>query len=368
MSMKKLLSVLALGSALWSAESRADTTVCVDVKLHEEEPPKAAPRPEAESEVPSPRHAAAPQRHSVIPSMLPLGQNPIDYLRRLLEHFVTHERGYQARQGDCQQTLTVELYPLVEGWTAFVRYSGTGREERVDILYGDELSQFAERAVLALLYGKPISTTIKRDTVLRADSKRAMQRIRGTNHFTMHLGTELRGGYLPTAQADGTTADSIRIFSPVALGLGYRGKFESWGIETTVGVGVGTSKIGLSENPAGGHIDYGGNLALSFHFLRYLNPRGLTSAYLGAGSTFELLWLYSIQKQSLGGYQYRDTLISGGLDVDLLMGVEFMRASRAQFFLQGGLTLPAYVVDNQEDASKVRTWLPGVTLKLGMMF
>lgn len=266
--------------------------------------------------------------------------------------------------------METELYPLAEGFTVFVRYSGTGREERVDQLFTDEISQFAERAVLALLYGKPISTTIKRDTVLRADSKRAVQRIRGTNHFAMNLGTELRGGYLPTARSDGSggVSNEIRVFSPMTLGLGYRGKFESWGVETTVGVGVGTSKTGLTNNALGGHIDYGGNLALSLHFLRYLNPRGLTSLYLGAGSSFEMLWLYAIRPREVRGSDDRSTLLSGGLDVDLLMGVEFMRASRAQFFLQGALVLPAYVVDNEASGTHANTWLPGMALKLGMMF
>ena len=51
-----------------------------------------------------------------------------------------------------------------------IGYSGNGREERVDHLYPDELSQFAERAALALLYDVPISSTINRENVLRADS------------------------------------------------------------------------------------------------------------------------------------------------------------------------------------------------------
>ena len=33
-------------------------------------------------------------------------------------------------------------WTLVQGWTVFARYSGTGREERIDRLYTTELSQF----------------------------------------------------------------------------------------------------------------------------------------------------------------------------------------------------------------------------------
>jgi hypothetical protein len=293
---------------------------------------------------------------------LPVGQDPISYLKRLLEYFVTHERGFVAVDSGCQEHLDVELYPLRQGWTAFARYSGTGREERVDSLFADELSQFAERAVLALLYDKPINATILRDTVLRADSKRATQRIRGTAHFIMGLGTELRGGDLPTVQANGSAKDEIRLFGPIALALGYRGKFESWGLEAVGGLGIGTSKSGLRQNSEGGHVDYGGNVSLALHFFRYLSPRGLTSFYLGAGGTFEVLWFYQINNGS------RDSLASGGFDVDLVAGVEFMRASRVQFYLQAALLVPAYEVENGDGPSNIKTWFPGAALTLGMMF
>src|SRR6185437_4715264 len=72
---------------------------------------------------------------------LPLGQRPLSYMKRLIEHFVSHEKGFVAVQSGCQATISVELYPLVDGWTVFARYSGTGREERVDRLLPNELSQ-----------------------------------------------------------------------------------------------------------------------------------------------------------------------------------------------------------------------------------
>src|SRR5262249_41383516 len=156
--------------------------ICVSVTVKPE--PEYAPRPS-----PGPG------------GELPIGQDPVSYLKRLTEYFVTHEKGYLAVQSGCADRIDIELYPLQRRWTVFARYSGNGREERVDFLEADELSQFAERATLALLYDKPISTTILRDTVLRADSKRATQRIRGTSHFIIGLGTQLRGGQFPTSQA-----------------------------------------------------------------------------------------------------------------------------------------------------------------------
>ena len=96
---------------------------------------------------------------------LPIGQRPLAYLKRLVEYSVSHENGFVAVETSCDETMTFQLYPLLEGWTAFARYTGTGREERIDRLAPEELSQFAERAATALLYGKPISATIKRGTL-----------------------------------------------------------------------------------------------------------------------------------------------------------------------------------------------------------
>lgn len=403
-----LVAALCLGSASAWAADKNDKTVCVSVLLRDasDRPPLPA-QAQAQAQGAQPAQAqpaqvqpdeddgdlsglteeqrrlrllrrAAMQRPPtpaslppppVMPDVqnVPPGQNPLVYLRRLLEHFVTHERGFTAVADGCAERLNVELYPLREGWTAFVRYTGHGREERVDQLYPDELSQFAERAVLAVLYDQPISRTILRDTVLRSDSKRAVQRIRGTNHFQFGLGTRLRGGDFPTAQDDGSAGSAIRVFSPMTLGLGYRGKFESWGIDTFFDLGIGTSKTGLSQNSKGGHIDYGGDISLALHFLRYLNPRGLTTFYVGAGSSFEMLWLYQIRAAERRTGTDRDTVLSGGLDVDLLCGFEFMRASRAQFFLQAALQLPAYVIDNSDNSAAIKTWAPGMSLKLGMM-
>ncbi|MBN2495458.1 MAG: hypothetical protein JXR96_12760 [Deltaproteobacteria bacterium] len=306
---------------------------------------------------------------------LPIGQTPTLYLRRLIEHFITHEQGFAAVRENCQETLRVELYPLQSGWTVFARYSGHDREERVDELQPDELSRFAERAVSALLADVPISATINRDTVLRSDSKQSTQRIKGSNHFFIGLGTQVRGGqFETTATRDstdpdyGSTESQLRLFFPMSLEMGYRGKFENWGIESKALVGISTSKTASRHNSQGGHIDFGGDVGLQLHFLRYLNPRGLHSIYLGAGASFELLWFSAIKAEGSRGESDRSTLLGGGLDVDLIAGWEFMRASTVQFFLQAELNLPAYGLENEDNHGALHTWFPGLSVKLGMMF
>ncbi len=305
--------------------------------------------------------------------VLPIGQTPVRYLKRLIEHFVTHERGFVTVAEGCDQVLTVELYPLVEGWTVFARYSGNGREERVDKLTSKELSAFAERAALALLHDVPISGTISRDNVLESDSKKSAQRIRGTHHFIMDVGTQLRFWQFSTAVTErgqrnyGAAEDRWRVFTPMTIALGYRGKFEAWGVQALSQVGIGTSKTAPRKNPLGGHVDFGGDAGLQLHFLRYLDPRGLSSFYFGAGTTFELLWFSVIRPETEYGDD-RSTLLSGGVDVDVVCGWEFMRASSVQFYLQAGLHLPAYALQSGNNDGRVNGWFPGASVKLGVMF
>ncbi len=308
------------------------------------------------------------------PPAHPHDQTSILYLKRLMEHYVTHQPGYIAVETSCKETIRVELYPLTQGWTVFVRYSGTGREERVDALFPDELSQFAERAVLAVLNDVSISETINRENVLKADSMRSVQRIRGTNHFVLSVGTQLRGGRFRTAIEDsargtvGEVEKRIRVVTPFTTSLGYRGRFENWGLEAMAILGIGTNKTAVRKNPAGGHIDFGGGAGFGIHFLRYFDPRGLISFYMGAGSTFELLWFSAVKAAADRDKKDRSYMLSGGLDVDLVFGWEFMRASAVQFLLQGEVNLPAYVAKSENNHGTVDTWFPGISVKLGIIF
>lgn len=305
---------------------------------------------------------------------LPVGQTPTAYLKRLMEHFVTHEPRYIAEQSQCDQTITVELYPLKAGWTAFARYSGTGREERVDQLLPTELSQFAERSVLALLHDVPISATVDRDNVLWSDSLKSTQRIRGRNHFVLGVGTRVRAGMFDTLVNEGSSTNPdgvdarLRVFTPMALTMGYRGQYEEYGVEALGELDLGTALRAAANNPSGGHIDYGGSTGLVLHVLRYLNPRGVTSAYFGGGANFALHWFRAIKPQTERNTDTRSTLLGGGLDVDLVGGYEFMRASAVSFYLQGELNLPAYIVRNENNDGQLNTWFPGAALRLGASF
>ena len=181
----------------------------------------------------------------------------------------------------------------------------------------------------------------------------------------------MRGGYFDTAKEDGTggVESKVRVFFPLRTGLGYRGKFESWGIESMAQVGIGTNReTSLAKNSQGGHVDYGGDAGIAVHFLHYFDPRGLTSFYLGSGANFELVWFSAMKDDAHPDDERRSTLLSGGLDVDGVFGWEFMRASSVQFYLQGELNVPAYAVQSENSHASIDTWFPGFSLKLGVVF
>ena len=141
----------------------------------------------------------------------------------------------------------------------------------------------------------------------------------------MGVGTQLRYGNFPTAVEGGSSrgggaSNADRFFSPVAFLMGYRGRYESWGLEANVFAAFGPRPPPPRRNPSGGAVDFSGDGALQLHFLHYFDPRGLVSFYAGAGATFELLWFDVIRAKSLWATGTRSTLLDGGLDADLVFG------------------------------------------------
>ena len=147
-------------------------------------------RAAGEADGPATNEDAPPRRAR--PRANPHEIDPTLHLRRMLEYEVTHEPGFAAVDERCEQRLTVELYQLESGWTVFGRYSGTEREEKVDHAELDEFAELAQRLVFALLRNKPISHTITRENVLRADSEMNLRTINGTGHLVFGMGTETR--------------------------------------------------------------------------------------------------------------------------------------------------------------------------------
>ncbi|MCK6575699.1 hypothetical protein L6V77_31980 [Myxococcota bacterium] len=325
--------------------------------------------PSATLEGPPPRRPRPAPTLPAAPTDDPFAVQPERFLQRMVEYEVTHEIGFEAVTSGCRERLTVEMYPLPDGWTVFARYSGTAREEKVDRVHGDELAALAQRLTDALLYDRSIAETINRQTVLRADSEARMRMIDGRGYFTLALGTSLRVASLPTAS--GTSApvsEDWRLLTPLDVQLGYRGKYQAWGLEAFARGLIGLNERAARRNDLGGHADFSKGLQAGLHFLRYLTPDGMNSTYLGGGASFELSSYDVILPAGDRGSDDREGLLTGGLNADLVIGYEFMRASAVHFFTQLDVQLPTYVIDTENDAGGIETYAPGAALQIGIVF
>jgi hypothetical protein len=320
-------------------------------------PPVQVEAPPAGDAAPRPRAGA----HEIDPTL---------YLKRMLEYEVTHEVGFAAVNEGCPQRLSVELYQLETGWTVFARYSGTEREEKVAHADLDEFVELAQRLAFALLRNRPVGETITRENVLRADSETNLRTIDGTGHLLFGMGTEVRLARLPTAQGQGrAAADQLRVLTPVSIQIGYRRKLHGWGFDAFGRLDLGTENTGIHDNDLGGHVDYTTSVAAGLHFLHYLDPPGVNSLYVGGGAAFELAFFDVIRPLAARTPDTdRDRLMGGGLDVDFLVGYEFLRASSVHFFGQLDLEAPTYHIKAENDSGSINAYMPGALAQIGIIF
>jgi len=384
----RLFWFAAATTLIWSNVALANTRICVSVQQKSWYKPGssagavAAPAPAkpAEREVavestiapaPAPQETDtfAPDGHRPPRHTTPHEIDPTLHLRRMLEYEVTHEPGFVAVDDRCEQRLNAELYQLDSGWTVFARYSGTEREEKVDHAELDEFPQLAERIAFALLRNRPISHTITRENVLRADSEVNLRTINGTGHLVFGMGTAMRVGSLPTAQSPTTAAASeLRFITPVSIQIGYRRKLRAWGLDAFGRLNLGTEATGVHSNDLGGHVDYSKSGLLGLHFLHYTDAPGVNSFYFGGGAAFEIAQFQVIRPVPQRTIDSRDSLVGGGLNIDLLVGYEFLRTSSVHFFGQVEANAPAYVLKTESDSGGINTWMPGLTAEIGVIF
>jgi hypothetical protein len=343
--------------------------------------PAAAPGTAPPAAAPPVAGAVAPSRSTTAPGAVrpnatvrpaePVGVKADLYLKRLMEYEVTHAVGFEAVQEGCNERITVELYVVRGGYTVFARFSGNAREEKVDYVQLDEVAALAQRLTQALLTDRSIAHTMTRENVLRADSEQNIRAVKGRGHFAVSAGTTLRAGVLPTGPEDPDSvepaSDEFRLQAPVSLAFGYRGKYRALGVEALGRFDFGTSKRATSRNQGGGHADFSVGLGMALHGLHYLDPSGMTSFYLGGGASFDLLRYTLIEAQTEYNEGDREPLWSGGLNLDVVVGHEFMRSSSLQFFVQLDLKLPTFVVNNENDAGRIQAYLPGAVFHVGAL-
>ncbi len=368
---RRWIALSALATCLAAPAAHAATQVCVRVEQKSWYRPAPPPAPTAPDASPAGQAPAAAEALAVPEPPKPQAAHEVDptvYLARMLEYEVTHEPGFAAVAAGCPQQLIVELYQLESGWTVFARYAE--REEKVDRAQLDEFAELAQRLVFALLRGRSVAQTITRENVLRSDSERNLRTVEGRGHFIFGMGTEARLAELPTAQGQTLpVANELRVLTPVSVEAGYRYKLHAWGFDAFGRVGIGTEQTGVHDNDLGGHVDYSWSLSAGLHFLRYLDAPGINSLYFGGGAAFELAFFDVIQPVAQTGVRNsRSTLVGGGLNVDLVVGYEFLRASSIHFFGQIELDAPTYLLKTENDAGAIDTYMPGALAQIGVIF
>lgn len=375
------LGLAALAIPIWSKPAAATTRVCVSVqqKSWYRPPPhlsvaaptggEGQPGPAAATPAPTPTLPTSANGDSTAhPHAASSEIDPTLYLKRMLEYEVTHENGFLAVAESCQERLIVELYQLETGWTVFGHYGE--REEKVDRAELDEFVELAQRLAFALLRGRSVGQTITRENVLRSDSERDLRTVEGTGHFIFGMGTEVRLAQLPTAQGQSLpAATELRLLTPVTVQAGYRRKLHAWGFDAFGRVDLGTEQTGIHDNDLGGHVDYSWSLSAGLHFLRYLDAPGINSFYFGGGAAFELAFFDAIRPLAdRTATTDRDVLVGGGLNVDLLVGYEFLRASSIHFFGQLEIDTPTYLLKTENNSGSIDTYMPGAVAQIGIIF
>ena len=384
MSARNILTALICLLSSTAVTHAATTTICVDVQVKSwtaaAEPAAAAPGDKVDESLATARtdlealgtelvRSPAATTAAIIAEVDdPYAIDPARYLDRMVRYEVTHEIGYEAVDKGCAARIIVELYPLRDGWTVFAQFKGNyRREEKVDQVQLDEFVPLARRIARSLLRDIPVSDSLTRETVLRADSETDLRTIDGSGHFVLAVSGHLETGTLATAKSNGSVGDARRWLFPKGLQLGYRGKRRAWGVDFFVRGALGSTQSTPRSNSAGGHVDLEGNMGLGLHVLRYANAEGVTSFYWGGGAQFKLASYSIIRAEGQRGSGDRERVFAGGIDAELLAGIEFGRASSVHFYLQAEVGLPTYLLDVEVNAGGIDAYMPTSLFQVGVV-
>lgn len=141
------------------------------------------------------------------------------------------------------------------------------------------------------------------------------------------------------------------------VGLGMRMELDRLGIDA--GVNLGVTRSGSRMDITG----YRGSVQIMTQM--FLMPEASRSPYLGAG----LSW--GKRSEQIGGVAYGGS----GLQGELVAGWEFLRDTNMRIFVQGGATVPMYMVGGNVMVPQFRgkpamvpdmRWMPTVGLSVGI--
>lgn len=282
----------------------------------------------------------------------------ISFFQRYMKYTISHEEGFIATDVQCDEVLSVELYPIAEGWSVFARYTGTSTEESIDKLRYDEVKSYSERVVQSLLYKKDFSSTINRYNVLSSDSHKKLRKIKGESQAFFAMGMSPR---LAKIGKDSESRNWVAS-NPFIARMGNKYSYDRWSVQVHGHLGINLNKNSILAANKQGEVKFAGEGGLGVQFLYTPAAKKLTGIYYGAGGTMK------VQSFTAFGEYHDQSLYGGGLDVDLVTGYEFFRASGREVFVQLEANLPTYVIQARKGNGYVDSWTPASTLIVGLNF
>jgi hypothetical protein len=167
-------------------------------------------------------------------------------------------------------------------------------------------------------------------------------------------------GTLPTSD-DGVLEQRVRFVAPLDFHFGLRSVYRAWALDAGAGFRAGTQRRSVARS-AQGHADYSFAFAGHLHFLRYVRPDSVSSFYLGGGAGFAAV------RYRMLGPSGSEGLWGGGMNVDIVLGQELLRASALRFFIEADLSLPAYFFQSESDAGSIEAYLASAVVRIGLVY
>jgi hypothetical protein len=257
---------------------------------------------------------------------------------RVLLGQALQREGMQVAQQNCVATYTVYHVKLGNSITVFLQGpqgipqpGGAGplgyRQATARAL--EDVPPVYSQMVRSLISGQPMDTA--NGTVDRTNATAAQQapnRVEADSLWYVRLGY---GGALGPSFTHGP-----------AFGFGYRYELDSFGIDFSfLNLMIGNNTDNTNSNSGSAGVTGSWIKLMALYFL---NPTANRTSYLGGGLGWGATAVASATSSNGTSASSVSTYTGSGLQAELSVGYELLRASTIRIFVQGDLTLPLYSV------------------------
>jgi len=269
--------------------------------------------------------------------------------KALLEQAL-RDQGVQVDVKNCTDTYRVYHIKLGNSITVFMQGPKGYRQATARSL--EDVPAVYSQMVRSLISGRPMNTsngTVDRSNVTSA--RQAPNRVEADSLWYLRIGYGLALG--PTTGHG------------VAFGFGYRYELDELGVELSFLNLV----IGNNNNSSGSATVTGDWVKIMG--LYFLSPISTGSFFLGGGLSWGMAAATGNATGATGSTSFQ-TYTGSGLQGELSVGYEFLRASTIRMFLQADATLPFYTVRRETFDTALgatvggSSWVPSLAFSFGI--